>query len=136
MKAYRGENRDGFASVLVIDDVAKTVQPLRLRDDLIPPPPKGVAPVVHEFDWGRICHGARVLALSLLADATGNDEVARLYTFAFANLFTARLDPDSDWAISDTAVQALLNFTIAQAQFLKAVAEQNRLEGTQPEGNA
>jgi len=84
-----------------------TPRPLRNRLDLRNHSPDG-------FSWGYGGSGPAQLALSLLADALGDDEQAcRLYQ-GFKWFVIGGLDKDKPWAMSDTVIVRLAAIVEAQ----------------------
>jgi hypothetical protein len=61
------------------------------------------------FAWGYGGSGPAQLALAILADAYGDDEIAQELYQDFKWAFIAHLPQDKDWMISETAVITLAN---------------------------
>lgn len=53
------------------------------------------------FDWGSDCAGSAQLALAILADASGTDDLAVLYHQAFLDQIIVELGNDEWWIRSD-----------------------------------
>jgi hypothetical protein len=90
MKTYVGRRIAGEC-VVTVDN-----RPLRKRTDLRNHSPTG-------FEWGYAGSGPAQLALAILADASGNDELALSLYQAFKSRIVTRM-PESGWVIGQRRV--------------------------------
>jgi Family of unknown function (DUF6166) len=95
MKWYHGLRTDQGCLVTSEGDGGDRVLPLRL--DLDNHSPTG-------FEWGYAGSGPAQLALALLADASGDDELAISLHQKFKFDFVARLPRDSQWSTTDAMI--------------------------------
>lgn len=95
-KAYVGVRHDGLAAVTV--EVDGKTSTLAARLDLRSHSPTG-------FDWGYGGSGPAQLALAILADALGNDEVAEEIHQTFKSRVVAGL-PAEGWRLTLEQVQS------------------------------
>jgi len=95
MKTYSGHrDRKHGHTIVEVDD-----QPLSLRLDLENHSPTG-------FEWGYGGSGPAQLALAILADATGNDELACQLHQEFKRAKIAGLRRADAWIMTDAEVLA------------------------------
>jgi hypothetical protein len=60
------------------------------------------------FAWGYCGSGPAQLALALLADATGDDEIAQRYYQDFKEEVIAKIEPDANFEMTDTEILEIL----------------------------
>jgi hypothetical protein len=99
MKTYWGIRHENRVSVQVVTDDGRQ-EPLNPRFDLRNHSPCG-------FEWGYCGSGPAQLALALLADATGDDEVAETYYQDFKQQIVAGLNKEV-WTLSVEDVKQAL----------------------------
>lgn len=68
-------------------------EPLKLRLDLVNHSPTG-------FSWGYWGSGPSQAALAILADATGDDELAVRLHHSFMQDFIGKFEKDKDWQLA------------------------------------
>ena len=96
MKVYHGIlTESGTAKVIVIDSNGERELPLRL--DLQSRSPAG-------FAWGYRGAGPKQLALALLADAAGDDDLALYHHQNFKWAVIAVLPPNRGWRITSADI--------------------------------
>lgn len=100
-KIYAGHRIRGEPRVWVIIDGSRS-EPLPWRLDLDNHSPTGL-------EWGYAGSGPAQLALAILADATGDDRVARRLhqQFKFERITT--LSKHNDWTMSQASVLAFVH---------------------------
>jgi len=99
-KLYRGTRVPGArVARVMIYRAGQAAQLLPMRLDLFNHSPAGL-------EWGYGGSGPAQLALALLADATGDDNLAVKLHQSFKWAIIASLHRDHDWEISADAIQA------------------------------
>jgi hypothetical protein len=91
MKTYQGR-REGYACLVTVNDT-----PLNPRLDLWNHSPNG-------FEWGYGGSGPAQLALALLADHFGNDDLALEHYHAFKWMVVAEL-PHTGWSLTSADIE-------------------------------
>lgn len=99
-KSYVGSGSLGSKSVRVVEPGSS--RPLSKRLDLANHSPDG-------FEWGYRGSGPAQLALALVADATGDDEIALTTYQSYKNSVVALLDRDDDFTLTSDEVLAEVN---------------------------
>jgi hypothetical protein len=100
-KTYLGfsQSTDGSGGAVVTITDGSGSRPLNPRFDLFNHSPTG-------FNWGYGGSGPAQLALALLADATGNDELALRLRHPFKFSVVARWPSGQPWSITEDVILA------------------------------